>query len=253
MSGSLSLERGLAVMQLMKDHGALGVRDVARRLDLSPAAIQRLMNTLASHGYAEQDQQTRHYRLGTAVLGLAYAAQDQNRLIDHAKLELSNLAADHGFNGFVGARRGAAAVYLMCVQGPGPIIIRATPGDTMRLHTTALGKALLCSMSDAEIASLLGEGPYEQVTPRSITELNKLLAQIRNARSVGYTSSLNEGVMGVYSYGAPLFGPSGALIAAISVAVPREAYPQTKIAEIGFLVKSAAGRISAKLGFEPTR
>ncbi|GAA4133424.1 IclR family transcriptional regulator [Aminobacter aganoensis] len=247
MSGSLSLERGLAVLRLLKENGAQGVREMSRRLDLSPAAVQRLLNTLSEHDYAEQDTE-RRYRLGAAVLGLAYGAQDQNRLIRSSQIELENLARAHGFNCFAGVRRGAAAILLLCVQGTGPIVIRANPGDPCLLHTTAIGKALLVGMSIAEMRELIGEGPYEQRTPRSITGLEKLASQIRLAQSVGYTTSLNESIMGVLSYGSPILDDSGQPVAAISVAMPRDAISRARFSEIGDLVKDAADRIAAKLG-----
>lgn len=253
MTGSLSLERGLAVLQLLKDHGAQGVREMSRRLGLSPAAVQRLLNTLSEHGYAEQDAESRRYRLGVAVLGLAYGAQDQNRLIIASRVELDNLALEHGFNGFAGIRRGAAAILLLCVQGPGPIVIRANPGDPCLLHTTAIGKALLVGMSADQICELIGEGPYEKPTPRSITELDTLVSQVRLARSVGYTTSLNESIMGVCSYGAPILDDTGQPVAAISVAFPRDAMTRARFTEAGELVKAAACRIAARLGHSLAR
>ncbi len=128
MSGSLSLERGLAVLEVLKDsEDPVGVREVARRLNLSAPAIQRLLNTLAEHGYVEQAPDTRRYRIGHGVLALAQHVLRKDRLISLAEPELQALAAEGCFNAFLGVRRGAAGLYLSAVQSQSPIVIRSSP------------------------------------------------------------------------------------------------------------------------------
>jgi DNA-binding IclR family transcriptional regulator len=119
----------------------------------------------------------------------------------------------------------------------------------MGLHSTALGKALLVGLSDDAIGEVLGEAPLEQLTPRTVTEPNQLISQLRTAHMIGYTTSLDENILGVISVGAPVRSASGIVIAAISVAYPRSVGPQVEIAEVGEQVMAAAARISAGLGF----
>ncbi|MCT9000172.1 IclR family transcriptional regulator [Chelativorans intermedius] len=250
MSGSLSLERGLSVLEVLKDSDEpVGVREIARRLELSAPAIQRLLNTLADHGYVEQAADTRRYRIGHGVLALAQHVLRKDRLIGLAEPELQALAAEGCFNAFLGVRRGSAGLYLLAVQSRSPVVIRSSPGERMALHSTALGKALLLGLSDEAIGEILGEAPLERLTPRTVTEPGRLISQLRTAHTVGYTTSLDENILGVISVGAPVRGSSGSVVAAISVAYPRSVGPQIEIAEVGEKVMAAAARISAELGF----
>jgi DNA-binding IclR family transcriptional regulator len=252
MSNSLSLERGLSVLEALKNaNEPIGVREIARRVGLSAAAVQRLLNTLAMSGYVEQMPETRKYRVGHAVLALAHHMLRHDRLIALAESELRALAASDAFNGFLGVRRGSRALYLLAVQSDSPVIIRASPGETMHLHSTALGKALLLELSEPEITKLLGDGPLETVTPRTIADTHKLIAQLRTARSLGYTTAFNENIAGVISVGAPVRDGSGEIIAAISIALPRALYPHIDIADIGQTVAATGARISARLGWRP--
>jgi IclR family KDG regulon transcriptional repressor len=254
MSGSLSLERGLSILRILQDANMpLGVREVARRLSLSAAAVQRLLNTLVQAGYVEQVPETRRYQIGYAVLALANHKRPHDRLVSLAGAELRKLAENDAFNGFLGVLRGRAAVYLLCVQSNSPVVIRALPGESMRLHTTALGKALMLAMSEPEVASLLGSGPLEGLTPHTVTDPAKLIAQLRTARSVGYTTSFNESIAGVVSVGAPVRDAAGAVISAISVAIPRALYPKIEISGVGERVTAAADRISIQLGWQPAK
>ena len=65
MSGNQSLDRGLAILDLL-DRAAepMGIREIARELKLSPTIVQRLANTLAQSGFIEQVLETRRYKLG---------------------------------------------------------------------------------------------------------------------------------------------------------------------------------------------
>jgi DNA-binding IclR family transcriptional regulator len=121
----------------------------------------------------------------------------------------------------------------------------------MHLHATALGKALLLDMEEDEVSALFQDHPLDRVTENTVVDVAKLTAQIRTARTVGYTTAFNENIAGVVSVGAPIRNAAARVHAAISIAVPRAIYPKIDIAEAGEIVAAAAKRISAQLGWEP--
>lgn len=251
MSNNQSLEKGLSILGLLKDSKEpLGVREIARRLDLSPAVAQRLLNTLATQSYVEQEVGGRRYQVGYAVLGLAQHVFQRGRLLALAEVELRAMAAGGCFNGFLGVRRGAAGIYVLAVQSDSPVVIRALPGESMPLHSTALGKALLFEMDDASVAGIVGDGPFEQFTERTVTGLEEFNKQLHIARSLGYATAISENVEGVISVGAPIHDAGGSVIAAISVAFPRAVYPKVKISDVAQTVLAAARRVSGGLGFD---
>ncbi|MBW9075674.1 IclR family transcriptional regulator [Agrobacterium deltaense] len=251
MSNNLSLEKGLSILALLKDaREPLGVREIARRLELSPAVAQRLLNTLAAQSYVEQEENSRRYQIGYAVLGLAQHVFQRGRLLTLARAELQGLAAGGCFNGFLGVRRGSTGIYVLAIQSDSPVVIRAHPGEAMPLHSTALGKALLLSATDEQVARVLGNGPFQRLTDRTVTDLDQLIQQLHIARSLGYATAISENVEGVISLGAPIYDAGGSLIAAISVAFPRAVYPKVKITDVAQYVLAAANRISKGLGFD---
>ena len=251
MTGSLSLERGLAVLEALKEaHQPLGVREIARQVQLSAPAVQRLLNTLCEFGYVEQSPDTKRYLIGRAVLALAQQLLQKDPLVGLAEPELLALASRGCFNSFLGARRGSTAIYLMAIQSQSPVVIRSSPGESLALHSTALGKALLLGHSKDEMAEILSRAPLQRVTPRTMTDVTRLIEQLHAAQAIGYTTSLDENILGVISIGAPIHNASGAVVAAISVAYPRSVGPQVVLAEIGEHVLAAARRISLGLGYD---
>lgn len=249
MQGNMSLERGLLVLKIVASSTEpLGIREIARRLEQSPSSIQRLLHTLCAQGFVDQVETTKRYCAGHEVLNLARALLEQDELIALATTELTALAQTNDFNGFLGARRGNKASYLAAVQSNGPLVIRATPGETMYLHSTALGKALLIDCKDEEIRALAAAEPFLRKTPRTVTDPVKLLDQLRRARSIGYTTALNENIPGIFSVGAPIRNARGTIVAAISVAFPRAAQPTLAVAAVGEQVAAAAAAIEMARG-----
>ncbi|WP_244421644.1 IclR family transcriptional regulator [Allomesorhizobium alhagi] len=250
VTGNLSLKRGLAVLDVLRNADEpLGVREIARRLELSAPAVQRILNTLAERDYVEQVPVSRRYRLGYSVLTLAQHIMHKDRLVGLVEPELRALAAEDCFNAFLGLRRSNRGIYLLTVQSRSPVVIRSSPGETFPLHSTALGKALLIGHGAEQVLAILGEGLLERLTPRTVTEPDRLIAQIKTAEKIGYTTSLDENFPGLLAVGAPLRDATGTTIAAISVAYPRSVGPQVVIAEVGEIVMAAAARISANLGY----
>src|SRR5262245_39957505 len=106
MLGSQSLERGLAILDLLDRAAApIGVRELARAMNLSPTIVQRFLGSLSRAGYVEQEGDSRKYRLGYRAMLLGGAMMAQDRLIAVATRELQQLADRHFLNGYLGVIR----------------------------------------------------------------------------------------------------------------------------------------------------
>lgn len=246
---SQSLQRGLDILMILdKAASPLGVREIARQLDLSATIVQRLVNTLALNQFVTQDQETRRYSIGYRAFGLGWSLTRKDRLISIAKSELDMLASRYQLNGYLGMLRGARAIYILSTQSEGPIVIRSVPGSETYLHSTAMGKVLLAALCDEEAEALLLREPLEQVTPKTCTDPIILLDQIREIRRQGHATVIGENIPGVVSVGAPIRDASQQTVAAVSAAFAEWAAPEFDIDKIIGLVKESATRISRMLG-----
>ncbi|WP_210054471.1 IclR family transcriptional regulator [Neorhizobium petrolearium] len=252
MAGSQSLERGLEILDLLdKSPRPLGVREISRQMDISAAIVQRLINTLAEYNYVAQDKETRRYSIGYRAFGLGWSLTRKDRLISVAKPELDRLASDHLLNCYLGVLRGGRAIYILSVQSDGPIAIRSAPGSLTYLHSTALGKALLAGLADSDAYRLLTAEPLAQVTPHTVTDPDKIMAELADIRKSGYATVRSENIQGVISVGAPVHDTSGSVIAALSTAFAEWSTPEFTVEEVAKLVMDSAARISQALGHQP--
>jgi DNA-binding IclR family transcriptional regulator len=247
--GSQSLERGLDVLEVVESEGGeIGVREIARRLELSPTIVQRMVTSLARRGYVDKDSETSRYRLGHRARALGANGGSGADYIVTARRELERLARDHGLNGFISVLHGGRAVYLLAVQAEAPVAIKVAPGSEMPLHSTAAGKVLLAAQSDADARKLLGQGKLAAITSHTLTDPAAVVASLAKVRKQGFATVSEENIRGVLSVGAPIRDRTGKVLAALSVAFPKYLDSGVTLQRITPLVTAAAQRVSHAVG-----
>jgi len=240
-----SVSRALAIMDLLAT-GPLGVRQVAKQLGFAPSIAQRLLTTMCSAGYLEQRESDARYCIGYKAFQVGSTFASQNDLHSLALPELEALAERH-VTGFLGVLRNATIVYVLAVEGSGPVAVKRRPGTVTHAHSTALGKALLSGYPDEEIRALLPE-QFPQLTPNTTTSIETLLKEIHQIRLDGYALNDQENRLGVFSVGAVIRDSRERPVAALSGAIPSNLVNDALKQETIQTVMEAAQRISRRLG-----
>jgi DNA-binding IclR family transcriptional regulator len=247
-NGNQSVSRALAILNLLASRSEpLGVREIARQLNLAPSIAQRLIKTLARNGFLEQTGTTLRYAIGYRAFQVGNTFVAQTSLHSAVLPELYSLA-DEQINAFLGVMRDANIVYLATVQSNGPVAINHRPGAQTHLHSTAMGKALLAEMPEHEVHGLLTRSPLPRLTPKTKISVPQLLTELERIRQQGYSVSEEENRLGFFSIGAVVRDATGASIAVISGAVATAGLKNQDRARITRLVLQAAQNASRRLG-----
>lgn len=248
MTKSQSLERGLMVMELLNQADRpMGTREIARVLNLSPAIVQRLINTLNEKHYVRRDAATKRYSIGYQVLGIGQKLQKKDTMLLETRKGLEALNQRLNLDAFMAVLQGRHAIYLLFLPGGGPLSLQCEPGQTILLHNTAIGKAILASMSDDEARELLGPGPLPAITQKTITDPEQVIAQLPQVRQRGYALVEDENIMGITSIGALIGDPSAETRSAISMSFSPHFSPDMDIASLADAVRSGAAGITGNL------
>ncbi len=249
MTINQSIDKGFALLELLDTAAdGIGVREMARQLELHPSNVQRLVNTLSQLGYVEPVPNSKRYRLSFKTYFLGSSLLSQDRLTSTAMVELDRLANEHEVSAYLSILQDRAAAYLLAVQGRGLVSVRVTPGATTGLHSSAMGKVLLMDRREDEIRQLVGADPLPASTRNTITTTDKLLREIETAKEAGYTVSLEETYDGIISIGAPIKDFRGVIVAAISVALPLPSDLTGRVAFLAPHLIRAAQAISRGIG-----
>jgi DNA-binding IclR family transcriptional regulator len=244
-----SLDRGLAILELIDaEGGALGVREIARRMALSPTIVQRLVHSLVDSSFLMKEPSSQKYSLGYRALSLGSSLLTEDNLISAALPELSSLARDLEVNAFLSVRNGDRLVYVLALQSEGPISLRTGPGSFAGFHSTAMGKALLADEEPAWVEAFLKRTNFEQHTAKTLTDPAKLRAELERVGRLGFAISNEENLPGVIAAGTTVRNAKGLPVAGVSVAYAPSLQPQIVLASAIRQLLITANNISQSLG-----
>jgi IclR family transcriptional regulator, KDG regulon repressor len=227
----------------------LGVSELARRLGLGKSAVHRLLATLAAEGLVARDADG-GYRLGLVVFELGEAVRSHMDLHAAAGPVLVELREQTGESSQVGVLDGDEVVYVDRLESTHSLRLFHETGRRVPLHCTSSGKVLLAELPRDRRERILAAG-LRAHTPHTIVAPDALRAELAGVRERGWADAVNEREIGVASLAAPVRGPSGAVVAAISVGAPItrfRAIPRDRLA--GWVV-DAGEAVSRRLGWSP--
>src|SRR5258706_713678 len=120
-----SVSHSLDVLEQFADPTAaeLGVTELSKRLKLHKNNVFRLLATLESRGYIEQNKATENYRLGIRCLQLGQTYIQQMGLLRQAQPVLEEVSRQSRENTFVAVLQRSAVVPLTVVESTLPVRI----------------------------------------------------------------------------------------------------------------------------------
>lgn len=246
MSTVQSVERAFAVLQCLAG-GPAGVSDVADRTELPKSTVSRLLGTLVDLGAVEQSEALGVYSLGELLIDLSAAASPGKNLVALARPLLVELVEEIDEAAGIGVLDGPAVYYLDQVDGDHQVQVRDWTGETVDAHVVSAGLVLLAHAPEAMREAYL-ERPLEAWTDHTVTDPVLLRHRLDDVRRAGFAWVFEEMSEGLNSVAAPVFNPSGTVIAAVSAHGPSYRFPAPGAsASIAAFVVETASRISDRL------
>jgi DNA-binding IclR family transcriptional regulator len=123
-------------------------------------------------------------------------------------------------------------------------------GGRYPVHCTASGKAIMAFASEPVRARLHGL-PLDRVTPHTITDRERLAAELDEVRREGLARTHEELEVGLDAVAAPVFGPSGDVVAALDVSGP--SHRVRGAARLDREIAEGAADLSRRLGYRGKR
>jgi IclR family KDG regulon transcriptional repressor len=246
-----SVQRAIDILDLFDAQiSQLGITEIAGALDLHKSTAAGLVYTLEHNGYLEQDPATRKYRLGLKLVERASTALGQLDVRELALPHLRELRAwcDESVN--LAIRDGGHVVYIEQLSSTQPLGMRSKVGTRALVHSTALGKAILSCLPPTEVQQLITQYGLPAITPLTLTDPQRFLLEIEQARERGFALDNEENEMGVRCVAAPIHDHTGQVVAAVSVSAPIQRLPMSEVPRFGNKVKETARAISCKLGYK---
>ncbi|MFJ6756666.1 MULTISPECIES: IclR family transcriptional regulator [unclassified Streptomyces] len=215
---SQSVERALRILPLLAT-GPAPLGAVADELAVHKSTALRLLRTLDEHGFVYRQPDGR-YRLGSKLFALAAEAMENLdvREIAHPHLVELNRATGHTVH--LALHQDDEVVYVDKVDSRYPVRMYSRIGRPVPLTVAAVAKLLLADLPEAERRALAERIEYPRYTPRSTPDAAAFLRELDLVREQGWATDLGGHEESVNCLGAPVHGPDGRVVAALSVSAP---------------------------------
>ena len=193
-----SVSRALRVLESVgRAPRGLTVKQIARRCELTVATTYHLVRTLAYEGYVIRRED------GTYIVGLEIS--DRYRELVSAFRGppavgevLRRAASDTGYSHFLGRFVGGRIAVTAVAEGArSPYIDDMVPGFDEGGHATALGKALLATLTTDQRARYLRDWGMRAFTPATLTTPEALEADLAAGERRGMQLEMGQFRQGV--------------------------------------------------------
>jgi IclR family transcriptional regulator, KDG regulon repressor len=241
--------RALDILELFLERPQLSAREVAERLDLPRTTVHELLVTLVARSYlVSVPGQPVHYRLGMPLFQLGSAFAGRLDLVREAQSVTRGVAAACDEAVHVAVLDGADVVYLVKVDSTHPVRMVSGVGLRLPAHCTAVGKVLLADLDPAGLDAVLAPGALRGMTPGSITDPDRLRAQLEQVRADGVALDDGESDDAMRCVAAAVRDHSGAAVAAMSLSAPIIRWTPQAHEKWTELVREGAAALSARMG-----
>ena len=244
-----AVAHALDVLEQFHGDGELGVTELSKRLKLHKNNIFRILATLESREYIEQNRSTENYRLGTKCLQLGQTYIQHMGLLQQARPIMVEVVKACRESTYVAVLRKGKVVPLDMVESDQSVRIVSHVGENLPLYCTAAGKIHLAFEPAEEVQRYLPD-ELHQYTTNTITDRKALLEQLKEIASKGYAVDNGEYLTDVRTVAVPIKDYTRTVVGSLAVSGPTYRIPSQRIEqEIAPLGTKAGRELSSRLGY----
>jgi DNA-binding IclR family transcriptional regulator len=247
--GVQSVDRALAVLEILARDGQAGVSEIAEEMGIHKSTVSRLLGSLVSRDIVHQNSERGKYQLGFGILRLASSIPGRLSLVREGRPVLESLAEDFKETVNLAVLRSNYAVNVDEAMGPSTLATYDWVGSLTPLHATSSGKVLLAALSADERDRILKETGLPARTPRTVTSRSKLENQLLDISRDGYCVIREEFEIGLNAIAVPVYNHMGSVIAAVSISGPAFRFDPEKTPGLLEALKQAGLQISKNMGY----
>ncbi|WP_104663839.1 IclR family transcriptional regulator [Ensifer adhaerens] len=209
-----ALDKGLDILELLASvDGGLTQAEISKRLNRSPNEFYRMLDRLVRRGYVTRIDGDR-YSLTLKLFGLSQLHAPVRRLASYATPLMRDLAQRSKQANHLAVFDRGSAVVIAQQEAPDYWGISIRVGSHISLFDTGSGHILLAFRSVEEREMMIAEhAKSKDEVPRG----PEFYARLDQIQERGYEMMASAQTAGVYNLSAPILGPDGRGIAALTV------------------------------------
>lgn len=240
--------RALDVLDCFLYQPRLSIKELIDQTGLTRSRVMRIMGTLEYRGYLIQDPVSRSYLLGNRAAGLGKSFERVNNAEVLVRPVLKYLVEETGESATFYVADGVERVALVREEGTHAIRLSIFEGQRTPIHAGASGKVLLAFGDPDRLRTIISKNLLKPITSQTITNPDKLEAEINEVRTRGYAISRGENIRDSHAIAAPVFNYEKKLVGAIGIAGPANRLVDSQIKVRIKMVIEASRMLSQRYG-----
>lgn len=234
------LDRAAALLDAFDaTHRELTLSALVRRAGMPRSTTHRMADRMIRLGWLDKPGQ--RYRIGNRLFELSGLAPIRHELREAVLPFLQDLFVATRTTVQLGVLDGPSVLVVEKITGHRPMPMLSQVGGTIPVHCSALGRAIL-AFSEAATVDAVIEAGLTARTSRTITNGDALRRELAAIPDRGWAVDREEGNVGISCVAAPIFGPLGDVVAAVSTTGPTAAVRPDRIGPAVRLAAAAASR-----------
>lgn len=205
------------IIGVIHNLGRAGVTELAEASDLPKSTVHKHLKALESENYVINN--SGQYELGFKFLTFGGRVRDNNYLCRIAESAVTKLRQTTDQNATFAIEQGGLGIFTH-IDRTRYNINYLLLGEQFHLSTTAVGKAMLATLSDQEVVNSIENHGLPRRTDETITDQKKLQGELETIRDQGYALNMEERQEGIREVGTAISIPDHNILGGISVAGP---------------------------------
>ncbi len=244
-----SLARAFGLLETVAEAGVgLGLSHIAARMGLAPSTTHRLLNSMRDLGYVENDPATGLWSVGLQAFRVGNAYLHKRDFVSQARPFMKKLVAEVGETVNMAILDQDNVVFIAQVECAEVMRMAVPIGRRGPLHASAVGKAILATLTTGEARDIMGRIDFTALTVKTHCNRAALTADLAGVRRRGYALDEEEQSLGMRCIAASIFDEHQDAIAAISISGPTVRLTDSDIESVGQAVMTAAADITRSIG-----
>jgi IclR family transcriptional regulator, acetate operon repressor len=244
-----SVDRAMALLNALgEDEEGYRLRDLSIRTGLSPSTVHRLLTTLERRRFVEFDQTDGAWHVGRQAFSIGSAFVRRRNFVAPALPYLRRLRDLTHETANLGVADDGEVVVLTQVESREIMRAITRVGGRAPMVASGLGKAILATYSDEDVAAIIKRHGMRRITPKSVVRAGDLGKILDQARRDGYALDDEEYLTGLRCVAAVIYNDQAEALAAISVSGLASRVPSERLPQLGRLVHEVADELTLALG-----